>query len=295
MSGVGLDPDAAMVERLERAFRGIEPDPLFRRRLRAVVVNRYVAGPEGMGHHGSATPARRMGSLGRSALYASLAVALGTSAAGAASQDSLPGDALYGVKLRLEEIRMQVAPPSLRDDLAALVLAERVEELELLTAAGRWHLVPVAAAHVHRAEAVLNTLGPAADVRERRAEAVRRAGEALQRAMGRAPGAARPGLERALQAVRGGTALERRHVPDPRPPDPGPPDRGDAGPPIEPPRRGSSANRTDRGSLPSATPRATATPSPSPTPTPTPAPTPPPSDDPTPRPGHGNDKDKEQD
>src|SRR5919108_945192 len=137
--GLEMPSDPIIVARVERHVRRIQPDPLFRRRLRSVVVNRYVATREGM-----LTPAfapavrRRMGALGRGVLYASLLTAVGTTAVGAASQDSLPGDALYGVKLQLEALRMQIAPPSLRDDLAAMALDERLDELERLASAGHW-------------------------------------------------------------------------------------------------------------------------------------------------------------
>ena len=128
-----MDLDDAMLRRLERALARLEPDPLFRRRLRGQVVNLHVAAREGLIRQ--PRPRRSMGRLGRAVLYGSLMLALSVSAAGAAAQESLPGDLLYGVKLQLEEIRMQVAPPSVRDDLAAMALAERVEELEALAEA----------------------------------------------------------------------------------------------------------------------------------------------------------------
>lgn len=78
-----------------------------------------------------------MGRIGRACLYAS--VALATSAAGVlgASQESLPGDTLYGVKLRIEQLRFEVVPAHLQGVLAADVVAERLEEMERLVDAGR--------------------------------------------------------------------------------------------------------------------------------------------------------------
>lgn len=192
---IGLDD--AMLRRLERSLGRLQPDPLFRRRLRGRLVNLHVATREGLIRE----PRRRrsMGKLGRAVLYASLMLAISVSAAGAAAQDSLPGDPLYGVKLRLEEIRMQIAPPSVRDDLAAMALAERVEELEALAAAGAWNLVPGAAARVTDAElallAVADERGPLG------AGATGQAIEVLESVRVRAPEAAQAGLQRAIEVV----------------------------------------------------------------------------------------------
>ena len=121
--GPELPSDPVVAARIERHLRRVQPDPLFRQRLRSVVVNRYVATREGLALPAlRPRPRRQMGLLGRGVLYASLLTAGSVTAVGAASQGSLPGDALYGVKLGIEQLRIQVAPPSLRDDLAALAL-----------------------------------------------------------------------------------------------------------------------------------------------------------------------------
>jgi len=189
-----LSLDGATLRRIERAYRRPEPDPLFRRRLRGEVVNRYVAEREGYLRHPS--PRRQMGKLGRAVLYASLGMAVSVSAAGAAADRSLPGDLLYGVKLQLEDIRMRIAPPSVRDDIAAMLLAERVDELERLAAAGSWRLVPAAAARVTEAEEALVTLDPMAG-----GGAAPDAVETLEAVLAKAPPQAHGGLERALADV----------------------------------------------------------------------------------------------
>ncbi|HEX6656271.1 MAG TPA: hypothetical protein VF153_08680, partial [Candidatus Limnocylindria bacterium] len=126
--GLESPSDPIIAARMERHLRRIQPDPLFRSRLRSVVVNRYVAAREGLALPPSTLPVtvRQMGVLGRGVLVASVMTALGVTAVGAASQGSVPGDALYGVKLELEQIRMALAPASLRDDLAAMALDERL-------------------------------------------------------------------------------------------------------------------------------------------------------------------------
>jgi hypothetical protein len=123
------------VERYLTAIREeLAPDPLFRRRLRGEVMNRYVAAREGMA---GAVPQRRsMGKLGRAVLYASFTIALSTTSVLAASQVALPGDALYPLKRHVESLRMEVLPANLHHDLAAYELAERIDELARLTELG---------------------------------------------------------------------------------------------------------------------------------------------------------------
>ena len=209
-----LGIDDAMLLRLERALRRAEPDPLFRRRLRGHLVNRYVASREGLLVE-PRRPARQMGKLGRSILYASLAAALSLSAAGAAAQDSLPGESLYAMKLQLEELRTRVAPLSVHAELAGIALAERVEELDRLAAAGAWDMVPAAAARVTDARDELLALDPDADVEV--AAAAEHAADVLESVLAGAPPSVRSGLQRALQVVtRGGDDGERHGKPRPK-------------------------------------------------------------------------------
>ena len=134
------------VERYLAAIRAeIRPDPLFRRRLRGEVMNRYVAAREGIG----ARPARRsMGPLGRAVLYATFTLAVTSTSVLAASQEALPGDLLYPLKRHVEALRVQVLPTHLHDDLAALALAERINELGHLAERGDWGRVAIQAAAV---------------------------------------------------------------------------------------------------------------------------------------------------
>ncbi|MEO6295416.1 MAG: hypothetical protein ABIP01_01290, partial [Candidatus Limnocylindria bacterium] len=99
-----LASDAAVRRYLELIRAELEPDPLFRRRLRGEVVNRFVAAREGLEQ-----PARRpsaMGKLGRAVLYSSFALAMSAGGVMAASQQALPGDVLYSLKLRIEALRL---------------------------------------------------------------------------------------------------------------------------------------------------------------------------------------------
>jgi Domain of unknown function (DUF5667) len=189
-------PDVLLAERLERSLGHVTPDPLFRRRLRGAVLNEYVARREGLGRR-ARRPRRQMGVLGRAVLYASFVLVVSVSAVGAASQSALPGDLLYGIKLRLEEIRMQVAPPSVRDDLAAMALAERTRELQQLVEAGAWSHVPAAAELVASAEDELASVTPDGEA----ATATSHTQEVLESVIERAPEAALPGLQHALQAT----------------------------------------------------------------------------------------------
>jgi hypothetical protein len=227
-----------MLRRLRRALSRLEPDPLFRRRLRGEIVNRYVATREGLLRE--PRQRRSMGKLGRAVLYASFMLAISVSAAGAAAQESLPGDALYGIKLQLEQIRMQIAPPSVHDDLAALALEERVWELETLAQAGAWQLLPAAVARVTFAERELESVGGEAEALEE--QATEHALEVLEAVLADAPPSAQGGLSRALEAAGGdpgavdrppATRPENPHQPasepriEPRTPKPAPSQRAD--------------------------------------------------------------------
>jgi hypothetical protein len=115
------------------------PDPHFRRRLRGQVLNRYVAAREGIG--AAPTAARSMGRLGRAVLYASFTLAFSVTGVMAASQDALPGELLYSLKRQVEQLRVQVLPAHLHDDLATYALAERIHELDELAERGDWDRV----------------------------------------------------------------------------------------------------------------------------------------------------------
>ena len=138
------------VERYVAAIRaGIQPDPLFRRRLRGHVLNRHVAAHEGIGPRRAAS---EMGRVGRAVLYASFALSLSVTGAMAASQHAIPGDLIYPVKLQIEQLRLRALPEDLHDELAGYMLAERIAELDRLADAGAWsevaqHAVAVRAAY----------------------------------------------------------------------------------------------------------------------------------------------------
>jgi hypothetical protein len=132
------------VERYLAAIRAeLGPDPHFRRRLRGQVLNRYVAAREGIGD--APTAGRSMGRLGRAVLYASFTLAFSVTGVMAASQEALPGELLYPLKRQVEELRVQVLPAHLHDDLATYALAERIHELEELAERGDWDRVIVLA------------------------------------------------------------------------------------------------------------------------------------------------------
>lgn len=136
------------VERYLAAVRAqTDLDPLFRRRLRGEVMNRFVAAREGIA---AVRQQRAMGALGRAVLYASFTLAATAGSVLAASQDALPGELLYPLKRQVEELRIQVLPAHLHDDLAAYALAERIEELGRLADRGSWDLVVTQAVTVER-------------------------------------------------------------------------------------------------------------------------------------------------
>ena len=194
----GLTPDDPMLRRIEEALAGTQVDSFYRRRLRGQVMNRYVAVREGHAAASASTPMMRggvMGRLGRACLYASVALA-GTSAGVlAASQSSLPGDALYGMKLRIDELRLEAAPPELRTALAEYVVESRINEALLLATNGEWERATVAAAHVeHSVEALAGLMGTNDAVEER----IERHLAVLSGLIETAPAAARDALAHAV-------------------------------------------------------------------------------------------------
>lgn len=137
--------DEAVERYLEAVRAELSVDPLFRRRLRGILVNRFVAEREDRATSGSR---RRMGSLGRAVLYASFVLSVSVSSAMAASQGAAPGDALYGLKIQIEHLRLQALPEHLHDELAAHSLGERIHELGVLAGRGDWERVTAQAALV---------------------------------------------------------------------------------------------------------------------------------------------------
>ena len=256
--GFEMPVDPILATRIERHMRRIKPDPLFQRRLRGQVMNRYVATREGMvaATAPRGLPRRQMGMLGRGVLYASLLTAVSVTAVGAAAQESLPGDPLYGVKIELESIRMHVAPPGMRDDLARMALDERLDEVEALAAAGRWAQLEGAVAAVERAETALQralgAVGSEPSASSAEAALIDEHVDRLTELLATAPNGSKRGLQRALAAT-GSTPSE-----------------------IHSNRDQATGNRGQRKGqhvapvTPTATPAPTTAPA---TPTPTPAPT----------------------
>lgn len=129
-------PEDPIVRTMLRHGTELEPDPRFARRLRGIVLSRHVATREGYG-----VPVRQrtpMTPIGRGVLIGTVLVAMSAGSVGAFSQAALPDDPLYPLKLRLEALRMAIAPADLQDDLLRLALDERVSELRRAADAGRW-------------------------------------------------------------------------------------------------------------------------------------------------------------
>lgn len=139
--------DEAVARYLRTVRAELTVDPLFRRRLRGQVVNRFVADREG---RAPASTRRRMGALGRAVLYTSFALSVSVTSAMAAAQGAVPGDALYPLKLQIESLRLQALPAQFHDDLAAHSLGERVHELGVLAERGDWARVSAQATAVER-------------------------------------------------------------------------------------------------------------------------------------------------
>lgn len=188
--------DDSVVRLMRHASKTIEPDALYRRRLRGELLNLHVALREGL-----AAPRRTrvMSTIGRAVLLASLTLAVSVTAAGAAAQSAIPGELLYPVKRQLEGIRLQLASGPARGDLLEMAVAERLEEVERLANAGEWTLLSAATGDLTAAEGVLISAGTPLDP-DRRATLDRRI-ERLEMLLASAPSERRKGLQQALNAM----------------------------------------------------------------------------------------------
>jgi hypothetical protein len=137
LHGLTAEPDTDSLARYIASIRAeIEPDPLFTRRLRGQVVNSYVASREGVASTRPAPAAgerREMTRIGRAVLYASFGLALSVTTVMGAAQQAVPGDVLYAFKLQVEELRRDILPAQFQDELTAIELAERLEEMARLS------------------------------------------------------------------------------------------------------------------------------------------------------------------
>ncbi|HSK93376.1 MAG TPA: hypothetical protein VLA76_04885 [Candidatus Angelobacter sp.] len=265
------------IERYLAAIRAdLEPDALFRRRLRGSLVNRYVAAREGLATRRS--PVREMTRIGRAVLVASFVLGISVTGAMAASQHAIPGDVLYTLKLDVEELRYRVVPGHLHDELAAHALAERIVELDRLADTGDSHAV---AAHARAVEAAYEKVvalgGDSAGVEDRLA--------LFAAVLDRLPDRARAVVEAAL----GDAIGDDGQLTDPSGVDTGAGPaggggRGETGRPDGPPGRGSSSSHPHSSLMVDDNDEDSSTPFASPSPVESPSPEPRASEKPKPTP-----------
>lgn len=189
--------DKAIEDTLRDRLAEIEPDPLFVRRLRGDAVNRFVAAREGSGPI-TEGGAKTMGRLGRACLIASFALGASAMSVMAASQVALPGDPLYALKLRIEQVRLDVLPAHLDDELAAFMLAVRIDEFGRLAEAGRWDEAMALAPVIEQA---YERFVPEADARANSSGASPPQLLVLEVLVERLPDGARAALHRVIERV----------------------------------------------------------------------------------------------
>ncbi len=260
----------------------VTPRPSFRRKARPRLLERLPAPPV---HETAST--RRLGGLPfprpRALAWALalvfLAALFTTSGLVYAAHQALPGDALYPVKIRWEEMQLAWADtPQEKAQRALVFLERRLEELEVLAARGRYQDVLQAQAQVRKwMETVLSTAEHLPkDQREavltRLQQRLAAHEQVVQRLLESVPPAARSGLSRALEASqRWREALQHAleaprsgekptpppepqptpnppqhekttHTPAPPKPPPGKEEDREPGPPVEPPGEGPPEN-----------------------------------------------------
>lgn len=133
-----VPPDEPVARMLERLAHDLQPGALYRSRLRGQALNRFVAAREGISMERPRSQRDRMTPIGRGVLVASFVLAIGAASVSAASQVAMPGDALYGVKLRIEQLRIDGAPGDFKDELVVASLDARLAEIQVLAERGDW-------------------------------------------------------------------------------------------------------------------------------------------------------------
>ena len=191
--------DEAVARYLASIRNEIDPDPAFRRRLRGVVVNQFVAARElGVTYIGERfQPVKTMGRLGRAVLYASFALGVGVTGVMAASESSVPGDVLYALKRAIEDARLEVLPPAYHDQLVAYEINERVTELATLVDRGDEARVAELATAIATEYEIVSSGDPTAST------AATRHQELLATVIARLPADARVAVTAALDATAG--------------------------------------------------------------------------------------------
>lgn len=189
--------DDAVRRYVEEVRRHADPDPLFRRRLRGTVVNRFVAAQEGV-LVPRARHASRMGTLGRACLYASFAMAVTVGGAMAASERAVPGELLYPLKRSIESLRLDVLPEQYHDELVAGALSARIVELSMLLESGEAALAASLTDDIHDGFEQLVALSRGKDAPR---GLLRAHLDQLDAVLARLPEVARAAVERAMAGV----------------------------------------------------------------------------------------------
>lgn len=204
VSRLSVSPDDVVRRYVELVRADLEPDPLFRRRLRGVVTNRYVAAREGLAE--PVAHRSQMGRLGRACLYASFALAMSVGGALAASRGAVPGDLLYPMKLEVEAIRLRTFPQEFHDDLLVYALSERMAEFGRLVEEGELERAAELAQTIGAGYQDLGQMGIDVDADELRTDLA-----VLDALTDRLPADAHAAIEQAIREAPGlnGTAPEQ--------------------------------------------------------------------------------------
>jgi hypothetical protein len=245
--------DAAVERYLEALRAEIDPDPLFRRRVRTDAVNRFVAAREGIDRPaGRSSVSRQMGRLGRACLYASFTLGATGTAVLAAAEGALPGDALYPLKQRIQQLRFDLVPAHLHGELSAYALGMRIEEMGRLADAGRLDMAVAMAPAIDAEYERLEALGATVDAS--RAARIERHLLVLESLLQKLPDAARSQVESAFDKAPASVPGKTRNA------------TNGGGSPAGGP--GSFFGQQERTGAPDNTPRPASTPKPDPTPKP---------------------------
>lgn len=211
-SGSARNEELESLVTLAADMRPLAPAPStasVRARVAARVVGGIAAGQP------SRQPAWRLGlrpAMGLASFLLVLFMAVGGTTA-YASEAALPGDVLYGVKRGLERVQLGLSITATGDSVLIERFADRrVEEIEALTARGRWADVAEA---LQAYPAMIDEVvaGSRSNDLDSQAARLNHHLEVLRRVEANTPPQARPALLRALEhADRGRLEVERRRL-----------------------------------------------------------------------------------
>ncbi|HEY58726.1 MAG TPA: hypothetical protein G4O04_09380 [Anaerolineae bacterium] len=202
----------------------VQPRPAFRRQARRRLLRRirppwFVTFWRDLRLYGRSSTLktqRRFAMTWIVVLVAMVTALLGGGGAVYASESALPGEALYPVKMAVEEVQLALAGPEQDVNLLAQFTQRRLEEVQALAAQGRHDEIPVVMArYQEQVQAMIQEMAqmgqPDPEVVGQSQAMLAQHLQVLQGLAEQVPSEARPALEHALQVSQQGLEMMQQH------------------------------------------------------------------------------------